>query len=507
MINQRRLIHSVLASVLLVAGSAWGQTGRTRKPPTLRAIAVLEWTADGPRLVPITILVDGKYYDASSYLARPVPMALEPETVYELMAAGESEGLFTVTQAKSLPGGAWFGEGQIKTRAELERSKPKVPDTVIVKTEGDSPPPLRRSGSGRRGGGPTSSPTPGPAPGPNPTPAPGPTSTPMPIPTPGPSPSPGPPSSPSPPPSEPPSDGKTNPDDEPPVLKKPADDKSAGNTSAPAPPASSPPVAAEPDAGSDDSGRPILKRGSHPGGEPQALGKVPSAKQQAAKPQQRSIAKDQASAKKSTPPQGLKPVMVAVSDVRTTVPHPYTWVWNENEKPRLIKEVQAMALAEVNAYARQHPGIVPAARLEDLEIHAFDLNYSNEARLVLTARVPQGTPPATRPGSRGKTGTAGQAQPAPPSPSPFSKPVDTYVTLVARQNLRGELRKVFSSVTDSRRLDLTPRLELVDAVDPDGSGPGALLFRQISDRGSSYILYRVSLDAMTPLFDGAAPES
>ena len=42
-----------------------------------RALGVLRLTASGKAtLVPITILMSGKFYDASAYKASPVPMAL-----------------------------------------------------------------------------------------------------------------------------------------------------------------------------------------------------------------------------------------------------------------------------------------------------------------------------------------------------------------------------------------------------------------------------------------------
>ena len=47
-----------------------------------------------------------------------------------------------------------------------------------------------------------------------------------------------------------------------------------------------------------------------------------------------------------------------------------------------------------------------------------------------------------------------------------------------------------------------PRLELVDAVDADGDGRGELLFRQISDAGRAFVLYRVIGDRLWPLFRG-----
>ena len=74
----------------------------TRAPKTSkgpRALGLLELAPNGKaRLIPITIMIDGKYYDASAYKASPVPMALWSETVYEAVQTGVSLGLFTVTR-------------------------------------------------------------------------------------------------------------------------------------------------------------------------------------------------------------------------------------------------------------------------------------------------------------------------------------------------------------------------------------------------------------------------
>ena len=63
-------------------------------------MALLQLTNGGKAtLIPIAILVDGKFYDASEYKADPVPMALDSGTVYEAEESGDSLGLFTVSGA------------------------------------------------------------------------------------------------------------------------------------------------------------------------------------------------------------------------------------------------------------------------------------------------------------------------------------------------------------------------------------------------------------------------
>src|SRR6202140_18129 len=65
-----------------------------------RAVAVLQLALNGKAsLVPIAILIGGRFWDATAYKADPIPMALEPGTVYEAEHAGSSLGLFTVNSA------------------------------------------------------------------------------------------------------------------------------------------------------------------------------------------------------------------------------------------------------------------------------------------------------------------------------------------------------------------------------------------------------------------------
>ena len=85
---------------------------------TLRAVAVLEWTGDrnhpnATRLVPVS-LFDGEHLqDGALYLARPVPLALDSGTEYEVEGSGLPQGWFDIDGAREI-GNDWFGFGKWK---------------------------------------------------------------------------------------------------------------------------------------------------------------------------------------------------------------------------------------------------------------------------------------------------------------------------------------------------------------------------------------------------------
>jgi hypothetical protein len=138
------------AAALLIATS-FAQAQYTRKSQASkgpRALGLLEVAPGGAaHLVPIAILYQGQFYDASAYKADPVPMALDSQTVYEAERTGASEGLFTVRDARQLKN-TWIGDGTFVPRG-AEVAKKKVPEFKPPTDEDDSdkPPVLRRPGS------------------------------------------------------------------------------------------------------------------------------------------------------------------------------------------------------------------------------------------------------------------------------------------------------------------------------------------------------------------------
>src|ERR1700676_1476735 len=124
-----------------------------KKDAEPRAVGVLQLAVNGKAtLVPIAILIGGKCWDATAYKADPIPMALEPGTVYEAERAGSSLGLFTVNgalrsnavnvQTPWIGTGAWVPAGAEKPKTALKAEKAPV---GIDPT--DAPPRLTRGGS------------------------------------------------------------------------------------------------------------------------------------------------------------------------------------------------------------------------------------------------------------------------------------------------------------------------------------------------------------------------
>ena len=126
-----------------------GQLARREAAPRgPRALGLLELAANGKaHLIPVVIMDEGRFYDASAYKASPVPMALEWGTVYEAVRTGVSQGLFTVSAAFRGKN-TWIGDGKWQSASEIAAAATKKPAAASKPPEDkDAPPVLRRSTS------------------------------------------------------------------------------------------------------------------------------------------------------------------------------------------------------------------------------------------------------------------------------------------------------------------------------------------------------------------------
>ena len=154
------------------------------------------------------------------------------------------------------------------------------------------------------------------------------------------------------------------------------------------------------------------------------------------------------------------------------------------ERNNKSQQLRALAMDEIGKFIakRKTPALPKAATISDYDLRAYDLDFSNSPTFVLTATLPVAGAKALRGGE-----------------------FEYYVTVVAREDINGVPIKIFGLVSDSNHLDAFPRLEVVDAVDADANGRGDLLFRDHSDSGISYSLYRVYPYDMQKVFEGGAP--
>jgi hypothetical protein len=171
---------------------------------------------------------------------------------------------------------------------------------------------------------------------------------------------------------------------------------------------------------------------------------------------------------------------VAVSDAQPSDTRSYQFVFKPGDQEKMEARMRKLALAQLPRENAQ----LNESSMKNVVIRAFDVDLSNDAIIVLTAEVPGSY---MSPGQKGAPGKFGSR----------------YITLIARQDFEGELQRLAVSITDSSRLDVAPRLELIDAVDVDGDGLAELLFREYGFDQKGFIVYGVGHGAVTKVFEGA----
>jgi len=200
----------------------------------------------------------------------------------------------------------------------------------------------------------------------------------------------------------------------------------------------------------------------------------------------------------------------AISDAGGPDPRSYVFEWIKGEGEERRKQMLDLAKGQLRLYLNQQAkgsiSAVPAGSkntptgrkqlskpkdpvLENVQLRTFDLWANNQPVLVLSAEAH--VPPASA--TAAPTGEG-------------ATDANYTITLVARTDIYNNLHKLYAGVTDKYHLDVTPQLELIDAVDVDGDGRGELLFRETSDAGSGYVIYRATADKLWKLFDTLNPE-
>jgi hypothetical protein len=120
-----------------------------------------------------------------------------------------------------------------------------------------------------------------------------------------------------------------------------------------------------------------------------------------------------------------------------------------------------------SARARRAAAAPTTSPLNDVRFGAYALTYGSGATLVLTAREVGST---------------------------------RSIAVIALQDIYGKVQVLWHSITDDEHLDVTPRVTLVDAVDPRGDGRANLLFEQRNATDRRFVLYAVGANIAQQVF-------
>ncbi len=485
---RRQVLIWVGCALLSGAGlsTAQAQMHTVKKPETVvRAIAVYEWTGDlvkptASRVVPVSIFIDGHLEDGGVYLARPVPFELDTGTVFEIEKAGVPEGSLDLSYTRHYVSNGvaafddgWLAYGPFKPAPKpvLVAAKKSGPLPQVVTSGGSGPhfssgtaangssteksssQPVDRSGA--VGGGTTVS---------------------------------------------------ADKDPDAPTMRRRTDASGSADTTST-------------DTDSKDVDRPTLKRRT-PAEQKAAqkkkdLASVSGAASLNDDPDRPNLHRGKPASRldeEDLPPlKGIPANLqqaVAVSDAKDRPEHPFERTWeSDEERTQVTANLEEMARAQLAKYdlpaasaAAASPASIPApaaktpthtsvpttaaararqrkaaaakaaaaiaaaaptVMLKDASIKAYTLSYGGAATYVFTA---------VSPGAGG---------------------VDRYVSVVAQREPVGSLKMALASVTDSKHLDRTPWMRLVDAVDAEASNRASLLFELRAQSSRQFALYRV----------------
>jgi hypothetical protein len=441
MITKGAHILLMLTAVVAPAGAQYPghmENNAKKAAPTIRAVAVVEWTGDkakpsASRIIPISVFDGEQYQPGGLYLAKPEPLALEPGTEYVVEDAGVARSLFDVNNAQDVDG-YWFGYGAWRSMAPPpKKAKPKQGKNMpqVVNDSGNGRPHFKGRDSSGNSSSTDSSSSSGSG-----------TST-----------------------------GSSNPpagDPDRPTLRRRSEPSTSSSTDSVRNADNSPP---ETPIGGADPDRPHMAHG-----------------------QQTPVDEYQAPQLTGVPP-GLQQ-MIAVSDVTDHEAHPFVYLWSDPADAAKMKEQMETAAAAAIAAAappaktppkpRTHttttatatqrrrtttaPPPAPKPVFTNEQFKAYELTYSAGATLVFSGETQD---------KAGKT---------------------TYVTLIAQPDFNDVPKVIFKSVTDDAHLDVTPKMRLVDAVDARANNRGDLVFELRRNRDREFVIYRVTAGQTEQVF-------
>lgn len=170
--------------------------------------------------------------------------------------------------------------------------------------------------------------------------------------------------------------------------------------------------------------------------------------------------------------------IVGISDPKTTESDSWAFSWsNPDDAAKMKADLEATAQqalapptppapAPVKTSTSRHsartkkPVTPPAPMLTDEEFKVYSLSFGGGAAMVLSART-------------------------------TSVPVK-YVTIIAQPDFYGNAQVLLKHITSEDDLDVSPRMRLIDAVDPRGDGTADLLFELRGRTFRQFALYRIA---------------
>lgn len=334
---QRKSLAQAFCVLLLLAVPATAQFRGATPPKKInpRAVAVLQVLPNNTaRLLPVSIFLDGKFYDARYYMAKPVPLALYSDTVYEALPDGMPSGFFTVQNARIAPNIIW-GEGTWKPLGAESTSKSAKSDSSKPEEKGPVSTVVFQGTI-----------------------------------------------------KETKEEKKQDKREE---KQREKEDKQKQKTASTQPP---PPISPPKD--DDDPDRPVMKKApSETQVKIDAQDLTP--KMPADDPDRPSLSRANPTPQEDKPEE-LKPpqagipgakYIVAVSDPDPMENRPYDYHWSDSEKATLQQKLSKMAMDALRKFASRDTTapLAKDAKFSDVQFRAFDLDLSNSPYLVFTGRV------------------------------------------------------------------------------------------------------------------------